>query len=140
MTEGKMFLDSNVLVYAHDTSAGSKHDMARQMVGELWRRGTGVLSTQVLQEFFVTVTRKLPRSLDLSTAQQVLTDLLNWEVIVNDGGSIVGAVELAKRYKYSFWDCLILHAALRSGAAVLMSEDLSAGHRIQGMAIENPFR
>jgi len=68
-----------------------------------------------------------------------MADLLNWEVVVNDGNSILGAVELLKRHKYTFWDSLIVHAALQAGAEVLMSEDLSTGQNIQGMTIENPF-
>ncbi len=139
MTEGKVFLDTNVLVYAHDTSAGTKHDLARGIVADQWTGRRGVLSTQVLQEFFVSVTRKLPKPMDTATAQKVVADLLNWEVVVNDGNSILGAFELLERYKYSFWDSLIVHAALQAGAAVLMSEDFSPGQHIQGMTIENPF-
>jgi predicted nucleic acid-binding protein len=139
MTEGKVFLDTNILVYAHDTSAGTKHDLARGIVAQQWTRRRGVLSTQVLQEFFVSVTRRLPKPMDTATAQKVVADLLNWEVIVNDGNSILGAVELLKRYKYSFWDSLIVHAALQAGAEVLLSEALSTRKNIQGMTIENPF-
>ena len=139
MTEGKVFLDTNILVYAHDTSAGTKHDLARGIVAHQWTHRRGVLSTQVLQEFFVSVTRRLPKPMDTATAQKVVADLLNWEVVVNDGNSILGAVELLKRFKYSFWDSLIVHAALQAGAEVLMSEDLSTGQNIQGMTIENPF-
>jgi predicted nucleic acid-binding protein len=139
MTAGKVFLDANILVYAHDISAGIKHEAARNLVARLWKSGGGVLSTQVLQEFFVTVTQKIPKPTDISTAQKVIGDLLTWEVVVNDGKSILGAIDLQKRYKYPFWDSLIVHAALSAGAAVLMSEDLSAGQKIQGMSIENPF-
>ncbi len=139
MSEGKVFLDSNVLVYAHDISAGTKNETARNIVGTLWTQGSGVLSTQVIQEFFVTVTRKLPKPVEVPTAQKVIADLLNWEVVINDGKSILGAIELMKRYKYSFWDSLIVQAALQSGAAVLMSEDLSYRQKIKGMRIENPF-
>ena len=139
MTEGKVFLDANILVYAHDTSAGIKHEGARNLVARLWKCGGGVLSTQVLQEFFVTVTQKLPNPMEISTAQKVIGDLLTWEVIVNDGKSILAAIDLQKRYKFSYWDSLIVHAALSASADVLMSEDLSAGQKIQGMSIENPF-
>ena len=92
-----------------------------------------------LWNLFVSVTRKLPKPMDTVTAQKVVADLLNWEVVVNDGNSILGAFELLGRYKYSFWDSLIVHAALQAGAAVLLSEDFSPGQHIQGMTIENPF-
>lgn len=139
MTEDKVFLDANILVYAHDVSAGTKQVIAERIVADLWKRGNGVLSTQVLQEFFVISTQKLPKPMEVSTAQKVTADLLNWDIVINDGDSILGAIELHKRYKYSFWDSLIIYAALKAGAAVLMSEDLSSGQKIQGMVIENPF-
>ncbi|HLE19950.1 MAG TPA: PIN domain-containing protein [Vicinamibacteria bacterium] len=110
------------------------------MVSDLWKRGDGVLSTQVLQEFFVIVTRKLPKPMDVSIAQKVISNLLSWEIVVNDGKAIVGAIEVLKRYRCSFWDALIVHAALQSGAAVVFSEDLSSGQRIRDLRIENPFR
>ena len=139
MSEAKVFLDSNVLVYAHDVSAGAKNETAREIVGDLWNQRNGALSTQVVQEFFVTVTRKLPQSMDMAVAQRVISDLLKWHVVVNDGQSILDAIELMKRYKFSFRDCLIVQAALHSGAELLLSEDLSSGQKIGSMTIENPF-
>jgi predicted nucleic acid-binding protein len=139
MTGGKVFLDANILVYAHDVSAGTKHAVARDVVAGLWERGGGVLSTQVLQEFYVIVTQKLPRPIDVSMAEKVIGDLLNWEIVVNDGLSILSAIQLQKRYKFSFWDSLIIHAALQAGTETLLSEDLSAGQKIRGTTIENPF-
>ena len=139
MIDGKVFLDANILVYAHDVSAGTKHAVAREVVTGLWERGGGVLSTQVLQEFYVIVTQKLPQPIEVSEAEKVIGDLLNWEVVVNDGQSILGAIQLQKRFKFSFWDSLIIHAALQVGAETLMSEDLSSGQRIRGTTIENPF-
>jgi predicted nucleic acid-binding protein len=139
MAEGKVFLDANILVYAHDISAAAKHAAAREIMTGLWKSGRGALSTQVLQEFYVNVTQKLPKPIDASKAQKIIGDLLSWEVVVNDGKSILGAIDLQKRYKYSFWDSLILHAALQVGANLLMSEDLSKGQMIRGLKIENPF-
>jgi predicted nucleic acid-binding protein len=139
MTDGKVFLDANILVYAHDVSAGSKYAIAREVVTRLWEQGCGVLSTQVLQEFYLIVTQKLPRPIEMSAAEKVIGDLLNWEVVVNDGQSILGAIQLQKRYKFSFWDSLIVHAALQAGTETLLSEDLSAGQKIRGTTIENPF-
>ena len=140
MSEAKVFLDSNVLVYAHDVSAGAKNETAREIIGDLWSRKNGALSTQVVQEFFVTVTRKLPQPMDTVIAQRVVSDLLKWHMVVNDGQAILDAIELMKRHKFSFRDCLIVQAALPSGAELLLSEDLSSSQKIGGMTIENPFR
>ena len=139
MTEGKVFLDANVLVYAHDVSAGGKHEVARAAVGELWVAGTGVVSSQVLQEWFVIVTRKIPKPLDASAARRIVADLLSWEVIVNDGTSILAAIDIHQRFGFSFWDSLILQAALRAGATRLLSEDFTHGQKVDGLRIENPF-
>ena len=139
MTEGKVFLDADVLVYAHDVSAGGKHEIARATVGELWVAGSGVVSSQVLQEWFVIVTRKIPKPLDASAARRIVADLLSWEVIVNDGTSILAAIDIHQRFGFSFWDSLILQAALRAGATRLLSEDFTHGQKVDGMRIENPF-
>lgn len=140
MTEGKIFLDTNVLIYAHDTSAGRKYEIARETVLDLWNRGQGLLSTQVLQEFFFSVTRKIPRPLEVRVAREIVEDLLKWEVVVNSGDSILAAIEIHSRYKYSFWDALIIQAAIQGGAILLLSEDLSDGQTIQRVKIKNPFR
>jgi predicted nucleic acid-binding protein len=139
MSDGKVFLDANVLVYAHDASAGKKHEIARATMDELWSLGSGVLSSQVLQEWFVTVTRKIPKPLDVASARGIVEALLTWEVVANDGASVLAAVELHQRLKFSFWDSLILQAALRAGASRLLSEDLGHGQEVEGLRIENPF-
>jgi len=140
MNEGKVFLDTNVLIYAHDTSAGRKHDLARETVLELWNRTNGLLSTQVLQEFFFTITRKIPTPLKLREGRKIIEDLLSWDVVVNDGRSILAAIEIQERYHYSFWDSLIIQAAIQGDATVLLSEDLSDNQTIRGITIKNPFK
>jgi predicted nucleic acid-binding protein len=139
MSADKVFVDANVLVYAHDVSAGNKRDVAHTRIADLWKTETGVLSTQVLQEFFVITTRKLPKPLDVPTAEKAVIDLLQWDVVVNDERSIPGAIELLRRYALSFWDALVLHAALQAGAKTLLSEDFQHGQEIRGTRIENPF-
>ena len=135
----KAFIDTNILVYAHDRGSGRRHEAARSLVEELWRDRNGVLSTQVLQEFYVSVRRKASRPMPASEARRLLRDYLAWEVVVNDGASILDAVELERRYKISFWDALIVQAAAASRTSVLYSEDLSHESRYSGVTVLNPF-
>lgn len=139
MPAPKIFVDTNVLVYAHDTTAGRKRDVAREVVLELWNTATGVVSTQVLQELFVSLTQKIPIPIDKKKARIIIEDLCAWDVVVNDEQSVLGAIDLQAKYRLSFWDSLILEAAGRSGATTLYSEDFSNGQQIGGMAIFNPF-
>jgi predicted nucleic acid-binding protein len=139
MNEDKVFLDSNVLVYAHDVSAGAKHEIAKTAMRVLWEERSGVLSTQVLQEWFVIVTGKIPKPVTVSTARGIVEDLLSWEVIVNDGTSVLAAVDIHQRLGFSFWDSMVLQAALKAGAKRLLTEDLQHGQKVDGLRIENPF-
>ncbi len=139
MTGDRVFVDTNILVYAYDRSAEKKHETARTILLDLWHSGLGVLSTQVLQEFFVVVTKKISKPLDLETTEEIIRDFLKWDVVVNDGHSVVEAIRLHKRYKYSFWDAMIIQAAKTGGASSLLSEDLSHHQVIDGIEIRNPF-
>jgi predicted nucleic acid-binding protein len=140
MADRKVFLDTNIIIYAYDVSAGDKHEIARKIMVDLWDSGLGVISTQVLQEFFVNITQKIPKPLDKRLTKDILSDLLKWDVVVNDGESILEAVEILLKYGYSFWDSLIIEAAIRSGSEVLLSEDLTHGQKINGLTINNPFK
>ena len=140
MTEDKIFLDTNVLVYAYDISSGKKHDTARNIVTDLWNSRTGVLSVQVLQEFFVSITKKIPNPLNIKTASDIIRDFLLWDTIDNDGELLLAAMDIQTRYLYSFWDSLIIAAAVKSGASVLLTEDLKNGQIIDGVMIKNPFK
>lgn len=137
---GKFFVDTNVLVYAHDRGAGSRHERARDLVETLWRDRSGVISTQVVQELYVNLRRKARNPVPAGEVTQLLEDYLRWHVVVNDGASILGAVALEKRYRISFWDALIVRAANDSGASVLYSEDLSHGQSYDGTRVVNPLR
>jgi predicted nucleic acid-binding protein len=136
---GKRFVDTNILFYAHDRQAGFKHDRALQLVEDLWDSGTGVLSTQVLQEFCVSV-RRLARTLTVDEMQGLIRGFLSWDIVVNTGESILGALEIEARYEISFWDALIVHAAQRSGAEILYSEDLNDGQTYGSVRVVNPLK
>jgi len=137
---GKTFVDTNILVYAHDTETGTRHERAREAIEELWHSGQGVVSTQVLQEFFVNVRSKTKRPPSLQDAKRIIQDYLTWEVVVNDGPAIVRAIEIEERYQVSFWDAMILQSAETAGVDVLLSEDLSHGQQYGGVQVRNPFR
>jgi len=139
MKDALTFVDTNILVYGHDRSAGQKHERAARILLDLWETGLGIPSTRVLQEFFVTVTTKIPRPLDLDQAEEVINDLLLWNVVVNDTRAIRSAIDLQRRYRYTFWDSLIIQAAISGGAGVLLSEDLQSGQVIDSLKIVNPF-
>jgi predicted nucleic acid-binding protein len=135
----RVFVDTNILVYAHDVRAGRKNQIAQRVVSELWQTRQGVMSTQVLQEFYVTVCRKLSTPLDRSTARRIVDTYRVWDVHTADVSDIVAASEIEERYQLSFWEALILSAARRLHADRLLTEDLQAGQRIEGILVENPF-
>jgi predicted nucleic acid-binding protein len=135
----KYFVDTNILMYAHDTSAGEKHERAKALVEELWETRSGVVSTQVLQELAVNLRRKAKKSLDAKATREVVADYLTWQVVVNDGNSILEALDFEARYQVSFWDALVIQAAQVAGAAVLYSEDLSDGQRYGLLRVRNPL-
>jgi predicted nucleic acid-binding protein len=134
-----VFVDTNVLVYAEDQDAGNKHTIARNLVADLWRSGEGVLSIQVLQEFFVTVTRKIPRPLSQEEALVIVGQYLNWRVVENTGDLLLASIRLASTLKVSFWDALILQAAQVEHCDRIWTEDLNHGQRIGDLMIVNPF-
>jgi len=136
----KAFVDTNILIYAHDRSAGVKHDRARQLMQRLWDSGTAVLSTQVLQELCINLRRRVSPALPVDEVRRLLQDYLAWEIVVNDAGSTLNALDLEVKYKISFWDALILQAAEDSGATVLYSEDLAAGQHYGNILVINPLK
>jgi predicted nucleic acid-binding protein len=135
----RVFVDTNILIYAHDLDAGHKHEIAAALIEGLWAAGTGVVSTQVLQEFYVNVTRKIMYPLPPAQARGVIEDYLVWHVVLNDAESILMASELEERYQLSFWDGMIVAAACRAKADKIVTEDLNAGQKIEGVLVENPF-
>jgi predicted nucleic acid-binding protein len=136
----KYFVDTNILLYAHDPSGGVKHDRARQLIEHLWATGQGVLSTQVLQELCVNLRRKIAHPLSVDEIRRLIQDYLSWEIVVNTPQSVVQALEIELRYKISYWDALVLQAAESAGAAILYSEDLAAGQHYGAVQVVNPLR
>ena len=136
----RYFVDTNILMYAHDTAAGEKHQRAKSLVEELWETRAGVVSTQVLQELAVNLRRKAKKPLNAKATREVVSDYLAWQVVVNGGDSILEALDMEARYQISFWDALVVQAAHVSGAEILYSEDLSDGQRYGAVRVINPFR
>jgi predicted nucleic acid-binding protein len=135
----KCFVDTNILVYAHDRSTGIKHTRAQLLVELLWNSGNGVLSTQVLQELCINLRRKAGNPLPMDEVRQLIREYSSWEVVTNTPESVLKALDVEVRYKVSFWDALILHAAEYAGASILYSEDLAAGQRYGAIQVVNPL-
>jgi predicted nucleic acid-binding protein len=135
----KYFVDTNILMYAHDHTAGERHERARRLIEDLWANGQGVLSTQVLQELCVNLRRKLAHPLSADETSRLIRDYMSWEIVVNSPEAVVQALEIEVRYKTSFWDALILQAAEQCGAAILYSEDLSAKQNYGTVQVVNPL-
>jgi predicted nucleic acid-binding protein len=134
----KAFIDTNVLIYAHDVDAAAKHDIARRVLEELWSERTGILSTQVLQEFYVNVTRKIGSPLSKKSARAVVSSYAIWCVDISSE-EISAAFQIEDEAHIGFWDALMIAAAVKAGADRILSEDLNPGQRISGVRIENPF-
>jgi predicted nucleic acid-binding protein len=134
---GRVFIDTNVLVYADDLDAEAKRDKAQRVLREAMAGGHGVLSTQVLQEFFVIATRKL--GIDPEVARRKVELLSTLDVVRIELDEILAAIDLHRLHSLSFWDSLIVRCAATAGCSRLLSEDLQHGRTIAGVKIENPF-
>jgi predicted nucleic acid-binding protein len=135
----RTFIDTNVLVYAHDVDAGERHAVAARLVADLWETRGAVISTQVLQEFYVNATRKIPSPLPRSAARHIIRTYAAWQTEQIGSHEILVASELEEQHQLSFWDALIVAAAVKGGASRILTEDMSPGRSIAGMRIENPF-
>lgn len=135
----KEFVDANVLVYALDSSAGSKKVQAEGVLSRLWDEGAGCLSIQVLQEFFVTITGKVPHPLSADQAADSVHEYTTWRVFSPTADDVLAAIVIRKRSKIGFWDAMIVQAAAESGCPVLWTEDLNDGQVIKGVRVRNPF-
>ncbi|MFT4165721.1 MAG: PIN domain-containing protein [Microlunatus sp.] len=133
------FVDTNVLLYAYDASAGERHQRARELVGALGRTRQGVLSVQVLQEFYVSATRKIAVPLSAADARGRIRTLSRWPTHSLLASDVVVASEIAESHELSFWDAMIIRSANRMDCNVLWSEDLNAGQLIGGVRVRNPF-
>jgi predicted nucleic acid-binding protein len=135
---GKTFVDSNVLIYAYDADAETKHRIANSILRELWHYKLGVLSPQVLQEFYMIATRKISKPVPKSRARLVVESYSPW-CSDTSMAEISTAFRIEDEAKINFWDALIVASALKRGATRILSEDLNAGQKIAGIVIENPF-
>jgi predicted nucleic acid-binding protein len=134
------FLDTNILVYAYDRSAGQKHHLAVQLMEGCWEYENGCLSLQVLQEFFVTVTRKFATPLDHQVARQIVADLAQWHTHAPRASDLLLAIDLQQSCQLAFWDAMILQSATSLGCQQLLSEDLNHGQIYGAVEVINPFR
>ena len=135
---GKTFIDTNVLIYAHDMDANGKHEIAKRVLRELWSERTGVLSMQVLQEFYINVTRNIPSPLSRDLARSVVNSYVPW-CMETTPSEISAAFRIEDESRIAFWDALIVSSAAKSGATRILSENVSARQRIAGILVENPF-
>jgi predicted nucleic acid-binding protein len=136
---GATFVDTNILIYAHDTHDEAKHRAAENLLARLWTSGLGILSTQVLQEFYSAATRKLRPPLAPTQARQAVHDYSEWCRVDTDPLLIISASRLSEQHSINFWDALIIEAALRAGAMELVTEDLHNGRRFGELTVRNPF-
>lgn len=136
---GRCFVDTNLFVYAHDESAGHKREVARELISGLWKSREGCVSVQVLQELFVTLTRKVPKPLPVRAVAAILEDLSTWTVHSPGPGDVLSAIEFHERVSVSFWDAMILTSARSLGCRLLCSEDFNAGQHYDGVQLVNPF-
>jgi predicted nucleic acid-binding protein len=140
MSGNRAFVDTNILVYAHDDSAADKRDQARALVEQLWESRDGCLSVQVLQEFFVTVTRKIAKPLSPAMAKEIIADLARWYVHTPAPDDVLAAISIHQDTRISFWDAMIVRSAAEIGCTVLYSEDRNAGKEYTGVRVANPFQ
>lgn len=134
----KAFVDTNLLIYAHDVDSAAKHETAKYILQELWNERTGALSIQVLQEFYVNVTRKIAKPLSKAAAREIVNGYLVW-CVETTPAEISMAFRIEDKARIGFWDALIVAAAVKAGADRILSEDLNTGQMIFGVRIENPF-
>ena len=133
------FLDSNVLVYAHDVSAGTKRQLAKRLLEDLWGSENGCMSVQVFQEFYATVTAKIEQTLSSDVASQVISSYSVWKIHAPNIKDVLDSISIQQRYGISFWDALIVNSASQSGCAILWTEGLSDGQVYEGVRVQNPF-
>ena len=133
------FVDTDILVYAYDRSAGYKHEVAVQLMESCWENENGCLSIQVLQEFYVTVTRKIVTPLDYQTALQIVADLPQWRLHIPKANDLLQSIDLQQIYQLAFWDAQLVQSAICLECKQLFSEDLHV-QLYGGVQMINPFR
>ncbi|MBT3296287.1 MAG: PIN domain-containing protein [Verrucomicrobia bacterium] len=135
----KVFLDANIIVYAHDRARPDRRAQSQAILFESLRNGTGVISSQVLSEFFVTITQKVKQPMSSAAAKKEIVLLSTLETVDIDATLVVEAVNIKERWQLSYWDALILAAAERAGCGTVYSEDMSDGQHYGSLVVCNPF-
>ena len=133
------FCDTNVIVYAYDTSAGGKRGRARALLDQLWETGEGALSVQALQELFNALTRKAAQPLSHVDARTIVADMATWRVVMPGAAEVLAAIDGAARWQVSFWGATVLVTASKAGATVVWTEDLNHGQLYDGVLARNRF-
>jgi predicted nucleic acid-binding protein len=133
------FADTNILLYAYDPTAGEKYEAASALIDRLWRERRGAISIQVLQEFYVNVTRKITKTSDSEIAVDTLKSLARWRVHSPLPDDVIAAATLSSRHQLSFWDAMIVRSATELRCDTLWTEDLNDGQVIEGVQLSNPF-
>jgi predicted nucleic acid-binding protein len=133
------FVDTSVLVYSFDLSAGPKREISLRLIDRLWTEGAGCLSLQVLQEFYVTATARLRPTMTPAEAASETSAFAQWRLHRPDAGDLLSAIELHQSLRVSFWDAMILQSARRMGCRTLWTEDLADGRTYAGVTVRNPF-
>jgi predicted nucleic acid-binding protein len=136
---GKCFVDTDILIYAHDRSTGVKHLRAQMLLEQLWTSGWGVISTQVIEELCIHLCRNATNPLPIEEVCLLIRDYSTWEVVPHTPASIQEALDIVLRHKVPFLDALILEATERSGASILYSEHLATTHRYGAVQVVNPL-
>jgi predicted nucleic acid-binding protein len=138
MSDKSVFVDTNILVYAHDRDAGDKYLAAKSALASLWDRPLPPsISIQVLQEFYVNLLRK---RVEGGTAREIVLNYLEWDVVENDRALLLEGMRLRDTLRLSFWDALIVAAARTAGAKELWSEDFNPGQDLEGIVVVNPLK
>jgi predicted nucleic acid-binding protein len=139
LTPSRQFVDTNVLIYAHDSTAGSKQAHAKNLLQELWKGGNGCISMQILQGFYYNVTQKIAMPMSKPEAAENIRLLSQWKVHSPHPRDILNAIQIQQHYQLSFWDALVINSAARLGCQIIWSEDLNAGQVYEGVTVQNPF-
>ncbi len=133
------FVDTNILVYAYNSSAEEKHIIAKTLLRKLWENKIGCLSVQVLQEFYVTLTRKVAVPVEPEFVAQIITDLSSWPLHTPDSADILDAIRIQQKYQLNFWDAMIIRSTVEMECGLLWSEDFSDEQVYEGVKVVNPF-
>jgi predicted nucleic acid-binding protein len=139
MNDDNCFVDTNILIYAHTATEGSKYHIARTLLDDVWQSHRGVISTQVIQEFCHVLTRKMRPPRPVTDVVTLAQNFLNWTVVRGSVQSAIDALEISELYKISYWDALIIRAAQFAHCSILYTEDLNNGQQFDSVRVVNPF-